>query len=330
MATGTEELTNTTPTGVRRARPAVVALAVLVSILLVSEVAARVVARDLPADWGLERISDKAAQIEDIATAEVVFLGDSTMEVGVDPARFVAGQAAYGSAYNAGIQAGSPRLWDMWAREFVLPELEPELVVIGVNSLAFNDGGTLRQRVIDRYRTSEGRNEWLGRNPASPSEMLAIYHHRAELRHPATWFGWSSQALTDGGHDVTTANQAYSLPSAYVNRMTTSVLNDYRIGGGELVSLETMVGSLRADGTRVALIVMPVVEADHVPMHEGGASAYSEYLDVVESLESRLGVPVIAPPQGLFTEAHFADPIHLNRSGTIALTDWLSAAIRDV
>jgi hypothetical protein len=315
----------------RRHRPFVV-LAAALAVVVVAELAARTATTDLPDDWGLERVGTKVEQIASLGATEVVLLGDSTMDVGVDPVLLLEAGPDLETAYNASVPTGSPRFWRLWAEEVVAPGLAPQLVVIGLNSLAFNDSGTFRAEVRGRYEESPGRRRLVGETEGPAVRLCrwsALCRHRAELRAPGTWFDAApAGAITPLGHDTTTAPVAYQVPEDYRRRLTERVLVDYSVGGAEVAALAELVALLRARGAAPVFVEMPVVEADHVPMHPRGTEDYEAYREAVAAAAGRLEVEVLTPPSDLFTREMFADPIHLNRRGTVVLSTWLATSLQ--
>lgn len=305
-------------------------MAIVVASLLVvlagSEVVATQVMREAPGDWGVDRISAKVAQIESLGDADVVLLGDSTVEVGFDPDVVMAANPALGIVYNAALPAASPELWRLWSDDVVEPALTPDTVVIGFTSLAFNDFGTFRPEVTDRYRESPARETF---SPVDPRRWSALVRHRNELRRPGAWLGVGGvdPALSTLGHDRATASRGYSIPESFATRMRDQVLVDYAIAGTQVGHLHELVGALRTAGIDVVLVDMPVVIDDHLPLHDGGEVAYAQYRAAVERLESELGVRVLAPPESMFGRELFADPVHLNQEGTRALSEWLATML---
>ena len=309
-----------------RRRAMVITLGAMLVVILCFEAAAAIVTRDTPADWGMARISQKVAQLEALGSAEVVFLGDSTVEVGFDPAVLETVAPDVGRAYNAALPAAAPELWRLWVDDVVSPRLDPQTVVIGITSLSFNDAGTFRPGVTDRYRESPARDGFAAWDPRRWSTLA---RHRATLRQPGAWLGVGDpdSDLSPLGHDTTTASHSYAVPESFATRMREEVLVGYDIGGAQVEHLAALVATLREQGVAVVVVDMPVVLEDHVKLHDGGATAYARYESLVEGLQELLGVPVVRPPSGLFDEGDFADPVHLNGAGAGTLTRWLAGVL---
>ncbi|MDH3307377.1 MAG: hypothetical protein OEO77_07680, partial [Acidimicrobiia bacterium] len=68
-------------------RPTVVALVVALSVLLVAESGARLLATRLPGPvyWDTPFSQDKAGQIEETGAVDIVFMGSSIANAGIDP-----------------------------------------------------------------------------------------------------------------------------------------------------------------------------------------------------------------------------------------------------
>ena len=99
---------------------------------------------------------------------------------------------------------------------------------------------------------------------------------------------------------------------------------DSLVGVDRVKQEVSRVGDVRLETVGVTAILLM---ADHVPMHGGGADAYATYEELVAGLADRLETTVLVPPSNLVTTADFADPIHMNRTGTVSFTTWLAAEL---
>lgn len=104
--------------------------------LVAAEVGVRFVANVLPDPraWPTPETEIKISQIDRLqetrADLDVVFVGSSVLESGIDPA-LLEGLSGI-SSYNAALPFSSPLSNDLWLRDYVLPRLHPDAVVIGL------------------------------------------------------------------------------------------------------------------------------------------------------------------------------------------------------
>ncbi|MFQ5554416.1 MAG: hypothetical protein ACE5GC_03455 [Acidimicrobiia bacterium] len=304
-----------------------VSLVALLAVFLVAEVTARRATASVPEDWGVERIGFKVDQITTIDQVTVVFAGDSMAEVGLDPDRFT--MLTGSPAYNAALTAAPPRVWALWTGEYVLPELVPDIVVVGIGSFSMNDAQEIRPRLLESYLGSPERRDYVGEDVGLIQELLqesALYRHRTALRSPEEWAGRGAPTISPSGRELATSDVAYIVTEGYERRLTQDALAGYTAGGPDLRAVESLVAGVEAAGARPVIVVMPIVAADHIPMHPRGAADHAQFDRLVDVLEENR-VTVLRPPAALFPAEVFADPIHLNRHGTERLTDWVAAAL---
>lgn len=319
---------------------AVAVLRVVLSCLLVlgvAEGAARVASSRVPeqTEWGIDRYDAKVAHMRSVEAADVVFLGSSTVEVGIDPVLVLDGDERFSHGYNAALQAAPLRLTEAWAADVVVPELSPKRAVIGLASIDFNSQGFDHGDVADRYLGSRGHREAaaLGRTPATVlSDWSALYRYRTVLRRPSNWSQIAGGAPTlaaaqfDGsGRDTSRDLIDYRVAPGDWARNTAQALNSYRSDTEETEALVRMVRRLQAGGVEVVLVSMPVLD-DDLPMNPG----YGEFDAFVVGLGEELGVPVLVPPDDVVVETHFGDPLHLNGAGTAELSTWLAGSLRAI
>ena len=128
-----------------RRRPARLAVLALVAVLLLGEGVARILEpylRDVPV-WGSEDLDEKVDGMVALAGtgADAVFLGSSAVNRGFDGDLFA--DLTGLTTFNAAIDGSSPRLLEVFINEVVGPTLDPDIVIIGLTSRAFNDSAHL-------------------------------------------------------------------------------------------------------------------------------------------------------------------------------------------
>jgi hypothetical protein len=298
-------------------------------VLVGAELGARLVEDSLPppTQYDPARLDQKAAQIDSIGAAEVIFLGSSMVEVAVEPSLFLDSQARYSTAYNAAVENASPRMWQMWLDDVVIPGLDPEVAVIGISSFTLNDNGANREAFIDTYRNSPAR---AGSTLAvDPRTWSTLYNRRRDLRSPAVWqqvIGGSGEgpAVHPLGYNHLVRNRPYEVPDYYSRRTVEGVLNDYSSGGHERAALEALVVELRARQITPVFVIMPAVMEDHLAMHPNGQTDYDQHLRIADEIAASAGIVVLRPPAELSDRRYFVDPVHLNGAGSDLFTAWLA------
>src|SRR5688500_18520733 len=95
------------------------------AVVVVAELAVRWRADELPAPvtWSAPELDVKEAQIDQLEAsggASTVFLGSSTVDVGVDPSALSPDGAGGRPSYNAATGAASIGMIDLWARHVVI------------------------------------------------------------------------------------------------------------------------------------------------------------------------------------------------------------------
>lgn len=327
----------------RRIGPAIVTLVAALVVLLVAEGTSRVVEPRVPVQtrWGSAAIDVKVEQMERLSAdggVDVVFLGSSIVNSGIDPAAFVEQSPWATSAYNASMAASSPRVLERWATEVVFPMLKPKTVVIGLSSRALNDNGINQKRAFDRYMDSRGRALHLG--TATIAQQLestleassALFRLRGQIRLPFTFVnrvknGPRRSTITDLGQQTQRSKRKYESTRAFRRRTTRRVLVDYELGGVELAALDALVEAAVSQGAEVYVIDMPVVESDYVGMHPQGAADYANYEAAFARLafDDRLrSVSATSVAEGT---RFFGDPLHLNGKGANRLVRWMAKTV---
>ncbi len=307
-------------------------LVIMAVFLLVAELGARFVAGHLPPNtpWGFEPIDHKVAQMETLAGAEVVFLGDSVTQAAFDPGTFLAASGRFATAYNASIDGAGGRFLEPWALEVVVPELRPEVVVIGLTSRSFNDNSLGIRTLMARYEESFGRREMLGevtvidRIEHRLAEVSDIVGIRSLLRDPKQLSEqWGSQ--TSPLKALGPLGAEHFPPGRYsIERLAPKVRNralrDYALGSIDVPALDSLIAALQQMNIGVVLVDMPVVAADYVPLHPHGQRDVDAYEASLQALAAARGVPLVDGAAVLADTSYFVDFYHLNTAGATLLT----------
>jgi hypothetical protein len=308
-----------------------VVTAVALVVVIGAEIGARLVEDSLPPlQYDPPRLDQKAVEIDSVGAAEVIFLGSSMVEVAVEPSLFIDSQARYSTAYNAAVENASPRLWQMWLDDVVIPGLDPKVVVIGVSSFTFNDNGANDETFIDTYRKSPARGP--SSLTVNPRTWSTLYKRRRDLRNPDVWqqlVGGSGEtpAFYPLGYNDRVRNRPYEVPDYYRERTVDGVLNDYSSGGHERAALEALVAALQSRQITPLLVIMPAVMEDHVPMHPNGLADFDRHFQIASEIAASAGIVVLRPPAELSDRSYFVDPVHLNGTGSDLFTGWIAGEL---
>lgn len=329
-----------------RHRHRLVVLAAAVAAVVLAEAAARVAARRLPppADWELPAVEVLLGQMGNVPEGGVAFVGASQAGTDFVPTEFLARSRAFRSAFNAWLVGAGMRTVDRWTREFVVPELQPTVVVVGVTSRELNDN--LPEDTYRKYRVSRAVVAQTDGSPVLERLRLraerwsALIRLRDRLRSPVGLV----RALRDGGRAPTAEDpgigelgvladrveQDFVAAPAHVERERRA-LGRYRVGGVQTAALRNLIEELQADGIAVVVVGLPTYEPVTVPMHPRGATDVSRYWSALSAISRDTGATLLdGRDAGPFTRADFADPEHLNGKGASRLTTWVAVELDEL
>lgn len=276
----------------------------------------------LEGDLKLERIQDLA----DTGGADLVFLGSSLIGVGVDPT--VVDATIGVASYNAALSAARPSLLVPWARDVVLPRLNPGVVVIGVTSFDFYDTGNedLAQTFLDSrgYRMVTGSESLIQAVDRWLYQRSDLWQHRAELRDPYTILkalvgggnhgGWALITEEDGHLDLDSIVSGFEYVSG-------PDLGDWDLGIEAPAAVRALIEVVRDSGARPVLVSMPLTD-NYIATHPNGDADYARYEHALRSLADDEAVPL------LFYDNRdvdlFADRVHLGTVGHQAFSKQLA------
>jgi hypothetical protein len=303
-------------------------LTVLLSFLAavtVSEGLVRAISDSLPdpAPWPSNETELKAKQLELGNDYSIVFVGTSVTEAAVDPAMVTT--ALGRETYNAAIPFATQRSLQLWVERFVLPNADPDLLVVGIPvwSAEFagaGDDGVLLDglRRVEEFRTPP--DPWVGL-----AHRSALVHWRTELKSIADLLAPANRLeetarWTSRGHQT-----------GYFERTAGSLILRPGVSPSEVTfdfgPLIQLTEAARAHGVRVALLVEP---ASCDPRGRCLAPADIALLrQTYTLLAAELGVPVLEI-EGPWPTEWYADPAHFNRAGTVAYTTRLAAALKEL
>jgi hypothetical protein len=319
---------------------------VMLGAMLGAELGARVIEPMLPPlrGWPSAQMASKVDQMEDLSVrsvdVDVVFLGSSSMDQAVNPIVFnTTGERLV--SYNASFSGASLRSLDLWAREVVLPALDPELVVIGLTTRELNDGGRRNDALFEQLVTSSGLRRHRSAEVVDPlalaEDLSALLRIRTALRKP-----FSFGLRLTGGNE----GEALSLPGPFGSRVpeprdfsydfgdewrvewTSGAMLEFAMGGAELQALEQLVDELISQGRRVALMVLPV-SSDYIAVQPGGTSSITQFRGLLSKVAASRGIELIQPSVQ-FQNDDFRDPAHLGPVAAEEFSKLVALAVADL
>ena len=327
----------------RNSHKTLVVLTVAMLTLLTAELGARGLAPVLPEvlHWDTEFTQVKARDIQRIGQVDVAFVGSSVVNAGYEASILVDAVDWIEGGYNSALPSTTPRSWEPWVRDLVIPDLCPGLMVIGVSAREYSDNTTGADNRRFNYFVSEGRRLLYGERPADETieeffeSELAIVRVRSRLREPyqayrylrtGTAPNWPEPRFTDEGRYLNFDDeQVVVQPPGPRLRET---MSEFETGGIEDESLRRIVQAAQSEGIEVMIVEWPTVR---VILEEAiGPNGRSE-LDRVSQLLDRigedLGIPVIRYGDLYDQVEFFADAYHPNLAGSEEMSRRLAADI---
>ena len=302
-------------------------------MVVVAEVGVRVAAGPLPEPqvWSTPEIQYKVGLLDDHEPVDVALVGSSVVDVSVDASEL--GRPAF----NAALGAASIGMVADFTRAVVVPELDPEVVVIGVTSRELNENAREPKEIEARFRDAPAVREALGTESTFDrivrwaSDLSALVRYRAALRDPDVWFGnatpeWGSELTDDDGVYLGFEDVAYRTVDDAGAPLGAAAVEDFHIGARESETLRSLIADLVADGRHVLLVATPVSD-DYVALHPRGVADHRAFVRTLSTMADREGVPFLAA--GIWEDRVFADPLHVNAAGQRRLTELVRDALDD-
>lgn len=327
----------------RRRAPhaAVVVAAVVVLVFAAGEVGVRLLDSRLPEPlvWPSFEAQLKVHEMDALAKqggADVVFVGSSVVNAGMDPAVFDSA-VGHGRSYNAALSAGMPLLMEPWTTTTVLPRLHPKLLIIGVTSFelydhpssdaffqAFADSPSGR-RALGNDGVLDDIDRWLG-------DRSDLWAHRLDLRDPKTLAdavrGDAPDQAPEFGPIEADGRASYpqsSLPPSDPRALGPPI-DGWTLGTRNPAALRRMIEVARGQGIAVALVDMPVTQR-YVDRHPHGEADYERFGVALHELAKSEGVPVFDFDMDR-DPGSFVDVVHLSIPAARRFTDRLVSTLR--
>ncbi|MHB1535739.1 MAG: SGNH/GDSL hydrolase family protein [Acidimicrobiales bacterium] len=297
-----------------------------------------------PELWPTPEAQHKAAQIAGLARAHqvirAVLVGDSLMDAGADPASM---GAAGPTTYNASLAGEELPVLTRWVTGEVDPRLHPRLVVIGFSSNVLNANlpgaaaGAASFNASRVVRSAEGRGDVLDNINLLLDRHVALYRDRTVLRAPFApakspdAFIFDPPLTNQGADEVFRKGELLPPgvdPAAALRagrlELDADLLHRFEISPANEQLLARFIDQLRSAGIAVVFVAMPV-SSDYVAAHPGGPAQYQAALaDLHRIATSHKAIFRFA---GIWPAQDYADPAHLNATGTRRFSAWLEGVV---
>ena len=288
-------------------------LGVVVGVILtvgIAEASLRVFDDRLPprTNWPTVETDFKFQRLNELAEADVVFLGSSITEAAIDPVQ-LAQQSRVGSAFNSGLPFSTPFSNEWWLDEVVLGRLEPAIVVIGLTAWS-GDLGPAHDPLLSAFE---------GAMAADGESSMALLENAGVL---SEWDSRMTDAgaralLTDRGHQ--TGYYDRSIDDAPALQLPHG---SAEMPQGEAETVGRMIDQLNQDGIEAIVLIEP----GRYPGDDGTID-YERYIESVVTHEAEWGVTVVDTFHMDWKRDWFADLAHFNRRGTEEFTEFMARTI---
>lgn len=293
-----------------------------------------------PTLWHAPLVEDKVEYFRSFAAShdlDVLFVGNSTMQAGVNPAAFDAARSALGmsgDSFNAAIEGVPPSVNQEFLKLY-LHTASPHTVFIGVTPQDLNANSPWAKDMDDRAGHSinlqaGAGDSLMGNLLAFLVEHSALFRYRYVLHqlllrgghaapHPEVYFD------ERGFHAIERSLADFS-PSERLQAQNRAGVLNYDPVGKQADALAEMVAIARNANAEPVLVAFPL--SDHYYENFDQPADYQEYRDALGRLAEELAVPLwdMESPDGVapFDDSEFGDLNHLNQVGAARLSQLLA------
>lgn len=338
----------------------------VVVVLAGAELGMRAIDQRLPRPLAGDtaEIELKDTQIHDLAAAgepvDLVVLGNSTLDAGIDPVLLGQESVRFDAVYNAALLGQPLRSIRRWAKDFVLSETSPDTVVLGLTPL---DVPTLSIFGVSKPAVEaafEGTFDDLRPGPAqraddNASRWSALVRHRAAFRSPGElWRGvtdtisgtdkafqgsgpvtfedgtqgvrdrqtWESVLLGPRGLNRTYWGGSYD--GTTDSRISATERQAYEKSNIDRLQLAGVIGGIRAAGVDDIVVVLPPHDLPALEQSGVPLATYTRLAADITDFAQEEGLAVIDLSAANWDDSNFYDPAHLSRQGSRRLTRLLA------
>lgn len=291
---------------------------------------------------------------------DLVVLGNSTLDAGVDPVLLGEESARYDAVYNAALLGQPLASIRRWAGEFVLEEADPDTVVLGLTPLdvpTLSIFGVSKPAVESAFEASFDalHPDALQRAEDNVSEHSALVRRRAVFRSPGelwrgvtdTVYGREKQfegdgpvTLQDGRQGVRDrqtwetellgprgTNRTYwgfSYDGTTDSRISATERRSYERANLDRLQLAGVVSGIRDAGVDDIVVVLPPHDLPALEQSGVPLATYHRLADDLVTFAQDEDLAVIDLSAVAWDHADFYDPAHLSKQGSERLTRLLA------
>jgi hypothetical protein len=322
---------------------------IFVGMLVTAELLLRLppVVERLPAPeptlWHAELIDTKVTYLQTFANergVDVLFIGNSAMQSALNPAVFDAARGVESTAvpgsFNAAIE-GIPPYGAHLFLEIFLRYSQPDTIIYGLTPQDLNGNSPWAADVTDRVRHSpmvlaEARRGLKGEVLAFLLDHSALFRYRLVLyrllladptigQEPYVYFD-------ERGYHPLTRNLAEVPPEQRGQFYNRAGVFNYSTRGLQLDALRQLIERAQVEEIQLILVNMPLAD-DYYGNFDTPQADYDLYWQALTAVAHEYNLPLIDLERDetavQFTDEHFADFNHLNKSGAEKLSRTLAA-----
>lgn len=330
----------------------------VVAALLLAELGVRIISPHFPPHQGPEQeIVVKADQLKALARQrkppDVVFVGPSTTDAGIDPQAFNLVSTHFDHSYNAALKGMTLSLAKRWVARTVLHHVKPKLVVVNVQPTLIITPKA--QALVEGQKSVSAYNYFLRQVEDTPlttldrslSHTSELVRYRSDLQNPTTVAGAVKDTLT--GADEPKVDPEDTLGYARAHTSTAGRNLQYRdapdapvpdrnmaqtfervfTSGVQLADTESLLRWLQAHHYPVVVMVMPIDMRTLVPLGLS-PTRFRPSIDGLSRLDRQLGVPTLDYSDINLDPLAYHDKVHLADGGARDFSQRMAADIDDL
>jgi hypothetical protein len=292
-----------------------------------------------PSLWHAPLVEDKVEYFRNFTASQdvdVLFVGNSTTQAGVDPSIFDAERSALGepgASFNASIEGVPPSVNQEFLKMY-LRTATPRTVIIGLTPQDLNSNSPWAKDMDDRARHSINLQAGAREGFAGPVLAFLLEHselfryryvlHQLLLRggnvtpHPEVYFN------ERGYHSIDRSLADFS-PSERMQAQNRAGVLNYSPQGEQADALKAMIATIREHGAEPILVNMPL--ADQYYENFDSPSDYQKYRAALQEIAEDFHVALLdmeAVQGEAFGDSEFGDLNHLNQAGAARLSARLA------
>jgi hypothetical protein len=284
--------------------------------------------------------------VEEHGGVDVIFLGSSLVNSGIDPAVFTEAYAEQTGeeglrAFNFGIEGMTIEPNSVVAK-ILVETYHPKALIFGteIRDYYAKNGVEVTERFLSndwvRYRNGDfNLKGWL-------AEHSAAYPYYLAYRNWLTWkfydnfttiTGRIDTMLPDGyeiEHAVNTFHTEMPDPSNPEDKEAMDFFADFNIAESRLDDLRSLIALGKENGVEVVFVEMPV-SPTFFGYFQRGEEEHAHFVAVVSEIVKDSGnVFVPAPPEDLFPVKGRSDRVHLNKYGAPIFSEFLGEQLGEL